>query len=150
MTVSNVPNLSGTQAMQFSKQNEDARLFATYTMYSSATDYYLNNKYVPWGASAFKTTGVENVADAQGILFFPNPYTSEFNIQLPAEMNAQFLTISVTDITGRKMDVYGGMGNLINSHLNQASRTWVPGMYLITVENTVTGFMHTYKVQKAN
>jgi hypothetical protein len=150
MTVSNVPNLSGTQAMQFSKQNEDARLFATYTMYSSATDYYLNNKYVPWGASAFKTTGVENVSDAQDVLFFPNPYTNELNIQLPAEMNAQFLTISVTDITGRKMDVYGGMGNLINSHLNQVSRTWVPGMYLITVENTATGFMHTYKVQKAN
>jgi hypothetical protein len=119
-------------------------------MYSSATDYYLNNKYVPWGASAFKATGLENVSEAQDVLFFPNPYTSELNIQLPEEMNAQYLTISVTDITGRKMDVYTSIGNLINSHLNQVSRTWVPGIYLITVENTATGFMHTYKVQKAN
>jgi hypothetical protein len=149
MEISNTTtNISPVQSMQFSKQNEDVHLFACYSMLNGGNDYYIENKYVPWGSGSFKPSSVKGINAGKTVTVFPNPFTDQLNISLSTELQSREVNISVTDVLGRTIGRHTALGSAINNYVNDVSRGLTAGTYILRVEEKTTGFSQNYKVQK--
>ena len=98
----------------------------------------LGNGYYP--AMDLQTLSVEdNVLDVQ-LKVFPNPTSQSLYVTHP-EMNS--FGISIVDLNGKQL--YQGTINKVEP-LDVSNYT--QGMYLVTIENTVTNKKNTYKIIK--
>ena len=98
----------------------------------------LGNGYYP--ALDLQTLSVEdNVLDVQ-LKVYPNPTSQSLYVTHP-EMNS--FGISIVDLNGKQL--YQGT---INKDEPLDVSNYTQGMYLVTIENTVTNKKNTYKIIK--
>jgi hypothetical protein len=88
-----------------------------------------------------QTTSIEDLVDPlDAIKVFPNPVTSEFNMQLPADIGA--VNVSIIDMLGRP--IYQ-INDWQSTTLSIPRQDWASGMYLYRVEDR-SGNVNTGKV----
>ena len=98
----------------------------------------LGNGYYP--AMDLQTLSVEdNVLDVQ-LKVYPNPTSQSLYVTHP-EMNS--FGITIVDLNGKQL--YSG---IINKEQPFDVSSYTQGMYLVTVENTITNKKNTYKIIK--
>jgi hypothetical protein len=87
-----------------------------------------------------QTLSVEdNVLDVQ-LKVYPNPTSQSLYVTHP-EMNS--FGITIVDLNGKQL--YSG---IINKEQPFDVSSYTQGMYLVTVENTITNKKNTYKIIK--
>jgi hypothetical protein len=158
-------NASATPSVAYSRQNDRTDyhfpVFANNLCPSAANQ--MQTKSRPWTTANFKGTADEDphwkriygkvdpvsVKDAgieERFVAYPNPFSSQVSLKVPAGYMEKDVTVTIEDITGRIIQKFTDKGHAVNTHLHDAGSKLANGSYLIKV-NTHQ-LEQTLKVQK--
>lgn len=165
LTIPNVPVIaSGTPMLSLSKETENAdylyTIFPQYD-YVSGTGYEMQHKYHDWvstgsykGAKPLscpdetRVTGLANTnTDAALVTAYPNPFSNELSLAIPADMQTEDINVTITNITGAVVRAFSGTATEVNHQL-RSSTNLQPGLYLLQVDIPSKQITRTLKVNK--
>ncbi|OJW84590.1 MAG: hypothetical protein BGO69_07660 [Bacteroidetes bacterium 46-16] len=163
LTVANNPTwASPTPVLSISKQDDQLQyMYTVFPEMDPFGNFQLENKYPPFCVNSFKQAGQEHsevtcndeakraaFLDAHSkVAVYPNPYTSSFNLSIPADYQQDELTVTVSDLLGVSVGQYKGAANHANTYLAQLSKGLSNGTYLVHV-NINGKLKQTMKVTK--
>ncbi len=139
--IDNVPFQAYILPVSFSRQNDRSKyLFTVYPyIQSGAVNYFdMRSKLAPWSSTAFRPEAPTSIHDAHndlGLIAFPNPSTGGFTLKMEG-YNGKKLSVTITDIAGKKVTTLEGYLDIVNAQLSTMSQFLVPGIYNISVTNT--------------
>jgi len=95
-----------------------------------------------------RTVGMEDIQNTLGVKLVPNPFRERFSLLLDSDEQFE-LEVQVMDMLGRT--VFSGIGELdkLNKSLHAKSPNWLPGMYVMKLQNLQTKEQGILKINKS-
>jgi len=142
-------NISPTPTIALSGCN-DLSPFLYETFSESNGSNYIRHRRIPWNAGQFRPAHTDKDTKPE-ISVNPNPFKDDLYLNIPHDMEAENVSVRITDITGKELGSYkeSSLGGA-NGFLGTMARKLIPGNYFITVECTRLKYMKTLQVTKVN
>ncbi|MBZ0100188.1 MAG: T9SS type A sorting domain-containing protein [Taibaiella sp.] len=166
LTIPNTPIIaSGTPVLSLSKGTQYAdylyTIFPQYN-YLLGTGYEMQHKYHDWtstwsykGARTHRCPDEERIsglahtnADAALITAYPNPFNDDLSLVIPADMQTENVTVTITNVTAAVVRTFSGVAAKVNQQLRTTANLQ-PGLYLLQVDIPSKQITKTLKVTKA-
>lgn len=160
-TLANVPWMaSNTPVMSFSKQNDMSAY--QYTIFPES-GYQMQHKFHNWcptgtGFKGVATHDIDCNSEKQIAAFrakqgytlttYPNPFSKEFSLKIPAGVAKENGEVIVTDMTGKIVASYKGIMSNANNYLHSISSNMATGNYLMKVSVESLQINQTLKMSK--
>ncbi len=151
LTVANNPTFaSPTPVLSISKQDDGCQdMFTVFPELDNTGTFRMENKYPPQCVNSFKgeaqhqiecndndriATFIKTHKASNGLVrVYPNPYSSNFKLDMPLAYQQDNMTVVVTDILGVTVGKFNGIGAKANAYLNELSKGLASGTYLLNI-----------------